>query len=151
MRYGQFMRFPAKYIDQWADIVTNNTLSLAANTELAGHSRHFPFDEFCDAFGFEQGTPEYEKYYGNYEECAKYLYDIGFDDWTIAPDGTDAISDYGLDPLYKLIMELEEQTTPEQKIVVINKILDVYHMRGDLASLFIQGGSKSLGQISFNE
>lgn len=151
MRYGQFMRFPAKYIDQWADIVTNNTLSLAANTELAGHSRYFPFEEFCDAFGFEQGTPEYEKYYGNYENCAEYLYDIGFDDWTIAPDGTDAISDYGLEPLYNLIMELEEQETPEQKIVVINKILDVYHMRGDLASLFIQGGTKSLSQISYPE
>lgn len=148
MRYGGFMRFPTKYIDQWADIVTNNTLSIQAITELAGHTQDFPYDDFCDAFGFERGDDEYEKFYGNYEECFEYLEELGFYDWSILPDGSDAWSDYGLDPLYKLIMELEEQTTPEQKIVVINKILDVYHQRGDLASAFIEGGTKSLSQIS---
>jgi len=151
MRYGEFMRFPSKYIDQWADIVTENTLSIQANTELAGHTQYFPYDDFCDAFGFEEGSDEYKKYYKNYEDCAEFLYEIGFDEWTILPDGSDAISDYGIEPLYKLIMELEEQTTPEEKIVVINKILDVYHMRGDLASAFIEGGSKSLSKISRTE
>lgn len=151
VRYGEFMRFPTKYIDQWADIVTDNTLSLMANTELAGHITHFPYDDFCDVMGFEQGSKEYKKYYGSYENCSELLDEIGFYDWIILPDGTTAISDYGLEPLYKLIMELEEQETPEQKIVVINKILDVYHQRGDLASAFIQGGSKALSQISYPE
>jgi len=152
MKYGSFMRFPTKYVFQWAALVTKNTLDLEAITELAGHSQGFPYDEFCSAFGFEKGTEEYEKYsYNNWENCSEYLSEIGFYDWCQLPDGSDAWSDYGMEPLYKLIKELEEQETAEQKIIVINKILDVYHQRGDLASAFIQGGSKSLNQISFNE
>ena len=151
VRYGEFMRFPTKYIDQWADIVTNNTLTIQACTELAGHTQYFPFEEFCDAFGFDNESEEYEKYYGNFDACSEYLDEVGFYDWAILPDGTDAISDYGMEPLYKLIQELEETSTPEQKIVVINKIMDVWHMRGDLSSAFIQGGSKALSQISYPE
>lgn len=149
MRYGKFMRFPSKYIDQWVNIVTMNTLTLKACTELAGHTQWFPFDEFCDAFGFEEDSDEYEKYYNNYENCSNFLGEIGMYDWMMLPDGTPSFSDYGMEPLLKLIAELEEQNTPEEKIVVINKILDVYHQNGDLASGFIEGGSRSLSQISY--
>jgi methyl-accepting chemotaxis protein len=31
---------------------------------------------------------------------------------------------------------------------MVNKILDIYHCRGDLSSIFIQGGSKVLSAIS---
>ena len=48
----------------------------------------------------------------------------------------------------KLIKELEENTTPEQQIVTINKVLDVIHQRGDLASAFIEGGKSTLYSIS---
>lgn len=58
------------------------------------------------------------------------------------------ISDYGLEPLYKLGLEMIKQDTPEEIIVTINKILDVTHQRGDLAELFIEGGSKTLNYIS---
>lgn len=151
VRYGEFMRFPTKYIDRWATIVTENTLSIQAITELAGHSSYFPTDDLNDFFyGDINGNDEGEKFQG-YDDGSEYLENLGFYDWCKLPDGSEAWSDYGLEPLIKLIMELEEQTTPEQKIVVINKILDVYHQRGDLASAFIQGGSKSLSQISYPE
>lgn len=147
MKYGVFMRFPTKYIDQWANIVTENTLVICACTELAGHSDGFPYDDFCSAFGFDEDPIEYKKYYSNFSACSEYLDNIGFYEWMSLPDGTDAMSDYGLNPLKKLIMELEECNKPEEKIVVINKILDVYHQRGDLASAFIEGGSKALSTI----
>lgn len=151
VRYGEFMRFPTKYIDRWATIVTENTLSIQAITQLAGHSMYFPTDDLNDFFyGDANGNDEGEKFQG-YDDGYEYLENLGFYDWCKLPDGSDALSDFGLEPLIKLIMELEEQTTPEQKIVVINKILDVYHQRGDLASAFIQGGSKSLSQISYPE
>ena len=65
-----------------------------------------------------------------------------------APDGSDAWSDYGLNPIEKLISEYDENQSPEEVLVIINKILDIYHCRGDLASLFVNGGSKALTQVS---
>ena len=64
------------------------------------------------------------------------------------PDGSDAISDFGIEPIEKLINEYTENLPPEQVIVIINKILDVVHCRGDLASMFIVGGRQTLSQIS---
>ena len=72
----------------------------------------------------------------------------GFFDWCTLPDNSDAWSDFGLDPLLELLPELEEAETAETKIVVINKILDVNHQRGDLCSGFIEGGKYTLSEIS---
>jgi hypothetical protein len=41
--------------------------------------------------------------------------------------------------------------SPEEVLVLINKCLDIAHCRGDLASMFIQGGSSVLSQISEEE
>lgn len=148
MQYGQFMRFPTKYIEQWTKLITKNVLDIYAITELAGHSSSFPYDDFLEAFGFVRDSKKYNQLNGDYNACDEFLDKLGFYDWANLPDGSDAWSDYGLKPLFKLIKELEENTTPEQQIVTINKVLDVIHQRGDLASAFIEGGSKTLYGIS---
>jgi hypothetical protein len=58
------------------------------------------------------------------------------------------LSDYATEPLEELAIELDIAETPEEIIVVINKILDVSHQRSDIAELFIKGGSNSLDVIS---
>ena len=78
----------------------------------------------------------------------QYLDEIGLYDWMTMPDGSDAWSDYGLQPIYKLLTQYNDDYTPEKTLVLINKILDVYHQRGDLSSIFIQGGKSSLTSIS---
>lgn len=79
-----------------------------------------------------------------------FLDNIGLYDWMVLPDGSDAISDFGLEPLFRIIEEYKENSTPEETLVIINRALDVYHCRGDLSSAFIVGGRKSLSQISEN-
>ena len=64
------------------------------------------------------------------------------------PDGSDAWSDYGLEPLWNVIKEYDESLPPEKVLVLVNRALDVYHQRGDMASIFIQGGSKVLSKIA---
>lgn len=72
-----------------------------------------------------------------------------FHDWTVDADGNDIMSDYGLSPLLKYLRELKEKSkTPEEKIVVIDKMLNVVHQRSDLASWFVKGGSQALSQLS---
>lgn len=73
---------------------------------------------------------------------------LGFEEWAVAPDESTALSDYGLDPIEKIIFEYREDMEPEEVLVLVNRVLDCYHMRGDLSSYFIEGGKASLSQIS---
>jgi hypothetical protein len=82
-------------------------------------------------------------------ESDELLYKIGITgDWMVLPDGSDGISDYGIEPIMNILKEYDENLQPEKVLVMINKILDISHCRGDLASIFIVGGSKTLSNIS---
>lgn len=83
------------------------------------------------------------------ENATDYLLDIlGFGKWAVLPDGTTALSDYGLEPLFDICAEFDDDMSAEETLVLINRALDVTHMRGDLASMFIEGGSQALTRIS---
>ena len=58
------------------------------------------------------------------------------------------ISDYGLKPLEELLVELLRATTPEEKLLIIDRMLNVVHQRSDIADWFVEGGSRALAQLS---
>jgi hypothetical protein len=173
IKYGQFIRFPTKYIFKWKNLLLNNIAKLNALTDIHGHSSDFPFDEFYDYFDYnydtdEEGDGEFskwcqmkfeetenEEYLKNYNFSAIYefLYEIyNIDDITPQfSNGHSVLSDFATQPLLELGLELEKNDTPEEIIVTINKILDVAHQRSDIAEIFIEGGSDSLKYISNNE
>lgn len=142
-QYGKLIKFPTKYVYQWMGIIMKNTAILEANTELAGHSMGFPYYEVQD-FAEREGV----KLNDDYGECVDWLNDKGLYDWMQMPDGSEAWSDYGIKPLWNIIEEYNENLPPEKVLVLVNKALDVVHMRGDMASIFIQGGSETLSKIS---
>ena len=145
-KYGKLINFPSKYVYQWMGIIMKNTAILRANTDLAGHSSQFPGYEVAEYAENIDGI-EIEPDYG---EGSKWLEEKGLYDWMQMPDGSDAWSDYGLDPLEIIFAEYDEDLPPEKVLVLVNRALDVYHQRGDMASIFIQGGSKILSKISEN-
>ena len=154
-KYGRFINFPTKYIYQWMGIIMKNTAILHNCTEICGHSRFFPTDDFVDVFfqGDYDAWENYKKEQGednDYYVAWDFLEEKGFDDWNKLPDGSDALSDFGIEPIENLIHEYHENLEPEKVIVLINKILDIIHCRGDLASMFIVGGRQTLSQISEN-
>jgi hypothetical protein len=154
MQYGDDMRFPENVLDEWFRIILTNTVRLNSNTGLAGHSEEFPIDDFKDAY-----EEEYVEWCQNkgveanyeYETIGDFLEEIGFYDWLKLPDGSYAWSDYGINPIVKILSEYRHDMSPGEKLILINRCLDVWHNRGDLASAFIEGGSKSLTQASNNE
>ena len=184
-KYGQFVRFPEKYILKWKDLLLENIAKLNGLTEIHGHSISFPYDEFHDIFdeptylgtssqlNIFQDTPEeiYEE--GEFTKWRKKRYsETGNEDYKKANDfhtiyefldteyniddvtpqfsnDHHVLSDYATEPLLKLGVELEKQTSPEEIIVTINKILDVVHQRSDIAEIFIEGGSEALYDISY--
>jgi hypothetical protein len=81
-------------------------------------------------------------------DATDFLDYLGFFEWCNFPDGSDAYSDFGLAPLEKIISEYREGMGAAQVLVLINKALDVTHCRGDLSSIFIEGGRNTLDNIS---
>ena len=74
---------------------------------------------------------------------------MGVFDWMRMPNGDTAWSDFGVKPLLDILSNYDDETTtPEQALVMINKCLDVTHQHGDIPSIFIEGGSSSLSQIT---
>ena len=152
-KYGKFIHFPTKYLYQWMGIIMKNTAILREMTNICGHGSYTPVDDFVGYY-FEDDYDKWEEYKNNigesYDWAApwEFLDERGFDKWSVLPDGSDAVSDFGLEPLEKLILQYNTEISPEELIVLINKLLDVVHCRGDLASMFITGGSRTLSQIS---
>jgi len=58
------------------------------------------------------------------------------------------ISDFGLRPLEILLSQLLKENKSENRVVIIDKMLNVIHQRSDIASWFVEGGSKSLSELS---
>lgn len=146
MKYGTFMRFPAKIIYNWKMIMLRNTMLLNIMNDIFGHSQGgFPFDEFYDTFEISEEQQDY-----NWNTAIEILYDE-YDIEEFTPkfsNGHELISDYGLEPLIKLAVILIDQKEPNQIIITINKMLDISHQRSDLSELFIEGGGGALDMIS---
>ena len=142
MKMGELVRFPKDKVFKWLEIIMKNTCIIDAITSLAGHTQWFPYDDCRNVYG------ELEDAESDYYIFSEFLDERGFYDWCKLPDGSDAWSDYGLQPLWNILDEYQENMTAEQVLVLVNRCLDVTHQRGDLPSAFIEGGSSSLTKIS---
>jgi len=58
------------------------------------------------------------------------------------------ITDYGLTPIMTQASKLYIEDNPIQKVILIDSILNIAHQRSDLASWFVQGGSRALSDLS---
>jgi len=108
------------------------TLSkIQAATDLAGHSQ-FDTREMAREMGVRHPVPKNIDFYFNFLETQY---------------GT-PISDYGLKKLWAIAEKLMREKSYEKKLLLVDQMLNVVHQRGDLAALFIEGGSSSLSQLS---
>jgi len=171
MEFGDLVRFPTNKILDWKMLVLENIGKLKSLTEIQGHSSNFPFDEFLDVFNYydyddnegdgwnENGSGEYSKWlkendkddnlydFSNAFQFLDNVYNVD-DILPTFSNGQYLVSDYGLEPLLKLGVELINEKNSKDILIIINRILDVTHQRSDLAELFIEGGIKSLDYIS---
>jgi len=107
---------------------------LQAATDLSGHSQ-FKTDELAKELGYKAIGGNNTDFYFDFLET---------------PYGT-PISDYGLPKLWKLAEELTTATSSEQKLLILDQMLNVIHPRGDLAALFVEGGSWALSGLSLGD
>jgi len=112
------------------DIIQTNILKLYVNTELSGHSEVDPKYDF-EEYGYTEQDME--------------------DFWSYI----DKISDYAFNDfggrrlgLTTLLGQVRKARTPEEKLPILDQILNVVHQTSDLASYFVEGGSSALSQLS---
>jgi hypothetical protein len=117
----------------------------APESEPCNTTVHPYVQQFYDDNYEEDITREkfYELLYNNMKEK---FFDYYQDD----PEGElgGFISDYGLQPLEELLVELLRAGTPEEKLLIIDRMLNVVHQRSDIADWFVEGGSSALSQLS---
>lgn len=119
-------------LDKIKHQILHNIVALHVGNELSGHSQINP-KESLDMLGYEFDEKQMDKFI-DYLEL----------------DGEWLVSDYGLPYLEKLFGVLYLAKTPEEELYTIDKILNVIHQRNDLSSFFIEGGVKTLMQVSEN-
>jgi len=121
-----------KGLDRISETFIDNVCRIAVNTEISGHSQ-VTQDEALS----EHLEPEEQE---------------AFVEWAIeTAEGGWRITDYGLERLRDLAAQLIEAETPERKLVALDMMLNVAHQRSDLASWFVEGGSRTLSELSGEE
>ncbi|MFA5366606.1 MAG: hypothetical protein WC333_01875 [Dehalococcoidia bacterium] len=112
------------------DIIQDNIIKLYVNTELVGHTSHDPDEDFEEAGFTEQDKEEFYNYINKFSDYA--------------------FSDFGGRRLglTTLLTHLRKARTPEEKVPIIDQILNVIHQTSDLAAWFVEGGSSALSQLS---
>lgn len=124
----------AKGMQEIVNQVVNNFARLYANTILAGHTGINPKEEL-EPMGFEEFSED------QWDDFA---------DWIImSEDRGMRISDYAIDKLEHYVLQMMQTTDPEEQLLLVDKLLQVSHMRNDLANIFIEGGSRSLDELSY--
>ena len=127
-----------KGINEIADKFVTITAKLTVNTILCGHTPNDPMEYLQDG-SFGEDVVIDEKEFSEWGD--NYFFDEKSGSWRI--------SDYGLQPLQELCLELMRKgMTAESKLQTINKMLMIVHQRSDLSSWFVKGGRCALDEIT---
>ena len=167
-----------KGLDFIESIIIQNILKVSIITELWGHTSKSNDDIYEDNIGYyvdyqlkcllpqQSNSPcnttihpfikqSFEENYNkdmSVKEIKEKIVEIltdKFHDFTTDPkSGHGYMSDYGLKPLETLVIRLYDTDEPKDKLVLIDKVLNVVHQRSDIAAWFIEGGQSSLNQLS---
>ena len=123
-----------KGLENMAEAIIDKIITLHAMTILSRHTPSSP-ENILEDQGIAWDESIYDK----------------FCDWSVDKNGQDILSDYGLEPLQILAGKIMEASTAEEKLLLIDQVLNVVHQRSDLASMFIRGGRWALDELSNQE
>lgn len=175
--WNEFSRFKFIRDEKGMEMIRNiciaNTARLYVNSILVGRTSNYPKKYIEDEVGYcfkeKKEEPKEEpidpnqlslfnpevhqipKQEKQYDPCEGNTLDLTwdeFEDRMYTYIGDDTFSDYATKPLINLACELIEAKSPEEQLLICDRMFNVIHMRGDIAALFVQGGSNSLSKLS---
>ena len=119
-----------KGMQEIADSMFEGIIRLKISNEISGHSVNDARVDFED-IGYEFTDGEWRHLIEGLENEKGEWY----------------VSDYGCPKLEDLIIPLKMAKTAEDQLLVVDQMLNVCHQRGDLAEMFVEGGSATLNNI----
>ena len=128
-------RIPDNVVSNWLSTIFRNTAILLSLSRLKGNIGPFPFDDILAV---------YPKLPSNRDVVKRYRYRQGLFRWV----GYETFTDVGVQRLYEVIKEYRDDMTPEEKLILVNRLLDVTHYRGTMVKWFLEGGKETAERIS---
>ena len=123
-----------KGLERMANNFVEKIATIEALTILAGHTQQNPKD-YLESIDIEYDEETDEK-------LGDYIFIVDNNGY-----GQYRISDYAIEPLQILAGKIIEESDPIKKLLLLDQVLNVVHMRSDLASWFIKGGRNSLDEL----
>lgn len=125
-----------KILDTFVKRIIENTAQLQVLTELMGHSDYNVYPDIQESS--ELSDEDIKKLRDVFENSSYPEFE----------DGSWMLSDYGLPKVKKLIPQLYSAKTAEDKLIVIDQILNIVHQRSDFARFYVEGGADTLNKLS---
>jgi len=117
------------------DILTENVCKIWINTVIMERCISSPAEYINDRYILDRIVKD-----GDFD---------GYENWCIDPESKQwRISDFACGVLKAAAAQLLEARQDRRKIMYADRILQATHMRGDIASWFVEGGCFSLSELS---
>lgn len=144
-KYTDWEAFPVPWdrskLSQWTALMDGSVVKL--NNEIR---KNFP--RLCPGINSsEMICPFFDKEKNEVIIKQRYftvVFDLGLVKW-LKYGYTEQM---GLGQIFSLLKTLKNDMSPEEALVFVNKMLDVYHVKSDMSNLFIKGGVEVLDKIS---
>ena len=142
MEMGEFARVPRNIVSEWYGKIKKNTVILYYLSYMFHRKHGFPFE----IVPFKTEDPMKAQIW--------ILTETNFYNWATFENGVEAWTDMAFEDLFPLLKEYREDMTPEEILILINKLIHVIHIRSNLSDIslaFIEGGVKMCDKITNGE
>lgn len=137
-------RIPDNIVTNWIMLICKNLAQVISIEKLFGRSAIFPFDDIKKVYN----VPDHKDKEQHMLLCMNELSKSGFYKWAVSPENKSAYNDWGFKKVYDTLTKYREDMDPGDKLILIDRCLNVVHGRGPMAEYFIEGGRESLDRIS---
>ena len=134
-------RTPDNVVTGWIELICKNMAQVISIEKLFGRTDDYPYDAVEKVMNWKFKRREMR-------EAMSLLSGSGFYKWAQTQEGRPSWNDWGFPQVYKILKEYRDDMDPGDKLILINRCIDVVHGRGPMAEYFLEGGIKACEWIS---
>ena len=134
-------RTPDNVVTGWIELICKNMAQVISIEKLFSRTDDYPYDAVEKVMNWKFKRREMR-------EAMSLLSGSGFYKWAQTQEGRPSWNDWGFPQVYKILKEYRDDMDPGDKLILINRCIDVVHGRGPMAEYFLEGGIKACERIS---
>jgi len=123
-------------MDTIIEICLENFGKIQFNSLMCGHTSRDPLEDINERYISENESSWNEDDLEDYPQ------------WCEDDNGMPRISDYANDKMLTACIKMVAAQTDTQKLCAVDELLQITHMRSDLAGWFVEGGCTALSELS---